>query len=328
MSVIHNPSPTSGRRWLAFWPLALLMLALVGAGVALWLTWPQIMLKSALWQREINGQLSALLQAVAENPVRAGSALLLFSFTYGVLHALGPGHGKVVMTTWLATHPSRLRASLGVTLASSLLQGLVAIALVSLVLWLLALPVRMLHLSAFWLEKGSYLLVTLLGVMLFWRAFRRLRGLLLHPVFRRMTPHHQNSAACGCGHQHLPSAQQMGKGEGLRERLLLVFSMGMRPCSGAIMVLLFSKVIDVFWWGVAAVIAMSAGTSLTISGLALLVHSCRQLAQRMNVGRPPALWQRVAGVALALAGGVILVVAGIVMWLAAVQPVGRGLRPF
>ena len=159
MSVINNLSSPPGRRWLALWPLALLILAVVGAGVALWLNWPQLMLKSTLWQREVNGKLSALLQAVAENPIRAGSALLLFSFTYGVLHALGPGHGKVVMTTWLATHPSRLRASLGVTLASSLLQGLVAITLVSLVLWLLALPVRTLHLSAFWLEKGSYLLV-------------------------------------------------------------------------------------------------------------------------------------------------------------------------
>lgn len=327
MSVINAPSASADRRWLALWPLALLILAVAVAGVALWLNWPQLMLKSTLWQREVNGQLSALLQAVAANPLRAGSALLLFSFSYGVLHALGPGHGKVVIATWLATHPSRLRASLGVTLAASLLQGLVAIVLVSLVLWLLALPVRMLHLSAFWLEKGSYLLVSLLGVILCWRALRRLRGLLRRPTIRRIVAHHQHDATCGCGHQHLPSAQQMEEGDGLRERALLVLSMGMRPCSGAIMVLLFSKVIDVFWWGVAAVMAMSAGTSLTISGLALLVHSGRRLAQRLSVGRTPALWQRVAALTLALAGGGILIAAGAVMWLAA-QPVGRGIRPF
>ncbi|HAI51520.1 MAG TPA: nickel transporter, partial [Enterobacteriaceae bacterium] len=40
------------------------------------------------------------------------------------------GHGKVVIATWLATHPSRLKTSLGLTFASSLLQGLVAIGLV------------------------------------------------------------------------------------------------------------------------------------------------------------------------------------------------------
>ena len=51
----------------------------------------------------LNVELSRLLQAVAENPAAAGLSLLGFSFVYGVLHALGPGHGKVVITTWLAT---------------------------------------------------------------------------------------------------------------------------------------------------------------------------------------------------------------------------------
>lgn len=54
---------------------------------------------------------------------------------------------------------------------------------------------------------------------------------------------------------------------------MIVLSMGMRPCSGAIMVLLFSKVIGVFSWGMASVLAMAAGTSLTITSLALLVHT-------------------------------------------------------
>ncbi|MBR7487218.1 nickel transporter, partial [Klebsiella pneumoniae] len=81
-----------------------------------------------------------LLQAVAENPAAAGLSLLGFSFAYGILHALGPGHGKVVITTWLATHPSKLKSSIGLTLAASLLQGLVAIVLVVVVLTLLRLP--------------------------------------------------------------------------------------------------------------------------------------------------------------------------------------------
>lgn len=110
--------------------------------------------ESIAWQREVNQQMSGLLKAVAENPTKAGGSLLAFSFIYGVLHALGPGHGKIVITTWLATHPSKLRSSIGLTLASSLLQGGVAIALVVVVLSLLQLPARQLHLSSFWLEKG------------------------------------------------------------------------------------------------------------------------------------------------------------------------------
>lgn len=310
MSVISTPLAT--RRWLHFWPLALFVVLALGAGVWLWLEWPQVLMKSTVWHRDINREMSGLLQQVAENPTRAGSSLLLFSLVYGVLHALGPGHGKVVIATWLATHPSRLKTSLQLTFASSLLQGLVAIALVTVVLTVLALPARQLHLSGYWLEKGSYLLVGALGLLLCWRAVKTLRELVRRPVFTAFTAHYIHNDTCGCGHQHVPSQAQLERGEDWRARL---------------MVLLFSKVIGVFAWGVASALAMAAGTSLTISAIALFVHSFRHLAARLGGQKTPPLWRRTGGATLALAGGVVLVVAALVMWSGA-APVAQGLRPF
>lgn len=326
MSVISQQMARK-RRVLQWWPLLLFMVVAVFGTLWLWQTWPQVVMRSALWQREVNMQMSTLLKAVAENPTKAGGTLLLFSFVYGVLHALGPGHGKVVITTWLATHPSKLKPAIGLTLASSLLQGLVAILLVVVVLSLLALPARQLHLSGYWLEKGSYLLVGVLGLLLCWRALKRLRQLLQAPKFRAFTPHHVHHDNCGCGHQHLPTQSQLQNGGDWRARLVIVLSMGMRPCSGAIMVLLFSKVIGVFAWGVASALAMAAGTSLTISGLALLVHGFRQLAVKLSGKRAPVLWRQIGWTTLALAGGVVLVSAAVVMWMSALPP-GGGLRPF
>ncbi|MBF4179632.1 nickel/cobalt transporter [Lelliottia nimipressuralis] len=326
MSVIST-SLSKKRRWLHLWPLALfLILAAIGA-FWLWQAWPQVMMKSILWQRDVNQQMSGLLKAVAENPTKAGGSLLIFSFLYGVLHALGPGHGKIVITTWLATHPSKLKSSIGLTLASSLLQGLVAIALVVVVLTVLQLPARQLHMSSFWLEKGSYALVGVLGGLLCWRAIKKLRALLRKPTFKAFTAHHVHDAHCGCGHQHLPTQEQLQSTDDWRARLMIILSMGMRPCSGAIMVLLFSKVIGVFSWGVVSALAMAAGTSLTITSLALLVHSFRQLAVKLSGNKTPVLWRQVGWTTLALAGGVILLVAAVTMWISAV-PVGRGLRPF
>lgn len=326
MSVISQQMARR-RRVLQWWPLLLFMVMAVLGALWLWQAWPQVVMRSALWQREVNIQMSTLLKAVAENPTKAGGTLLLFSFVYGVLHALGPGHGKVVITTWLATHPSKLKPAIGLTLASSLLQGLVAILLVVVVLSLLALPARQLHLSGYWLEKGSYLLVGVLGLLLCWRALKRLRQLLYAPKFRAFTPHHVHHDNCGCGHQHLPTQSQLQNGGDWRARLVIVLSMGMRPCSGAIMVLLFSKVIGVFAWGVASALAMAAGTSLTISGLALLVHGFRQLAVKLSGKRAPVLWRQIGWTTLALAGGVVLVSAAVVMWMSALPP-GGGLRPF
>ncbi|MGS8681569.1 nickel/cobalt transporter, partial [Salmonella enterica subsp. enterica serovar Infantis] len=77
---------------------------------------------------------------------RSGGSLLLLSFMYVVLHALGPGHVKVVIAKWLATHPSKLKSSLVLTLAAALLQGFVSIGLVVCVLTVLQLPARQLHL--------------------------------------------------------------------------------------------------------------------------------------------------------------------------------------
>ncbi|WLI75929.1 nickel/cobalt transporter [Kosakonia sp. H02] len=315
------------RRWLQGWPVLLFIACAAAGGFWLWHAWPQVMMKSVLWQRDVNMQMSTLLKRVAENPTKAGGSLLLFSFVYGVLHALGPGHGKVVITTWLATHPSKLKSGIALTLASSLLQGLVAIGLVVVVLGVLALPARQLHLSGYWLEKGSYLLVGVLGLLLCWRAVKKLRGLLQAPKFRAFTPHHVHHDGCGCGHQHLPTQSQLQSGEDWRARLMIVLSMGMRPCSGAIMVLLFSKVIGVFAWGIASALAMAAGTSLTISGLALLVHGFRQLAVKLSGQKTPVLWRQVGWTTLALAGGVILVSAAVIMWVSALPP-GGGLRPF
>ncbi|WP_144836724.1 nickel/cobalt transporter [Leclercia adecarboxylata] len=321
MSVIR------ARRVWDLWPLVLFLVAAVSGVVWLWQAWPQVMRQSIFWQRDVNQQMSGLLKAVADNPTAAGGSLLIFSFLYGVLHALGPGHGKIVITTWLATHPSKLKSSIGITLASSLLQGGVAIALVVGVLTLLQLPARDLHMSSFWLEKGSYALVGVLGLMLCWRALKKLRILLRKPTFKAFTPHHVHDAHCGCGHQHLPGPTQIQRANDWRARTMIVLSMGMRPCSGAIMVLLFSKVIGVFSWGVASALAMAAGTGLTISSLALLVHGFRQLAVRLSGNKAPVLWRQVGWTTLALAGGVVLLVAAVMMWISAV-PVGRGMRPF
>ncbi len=321
MSLVMTSARRS-RRWTDLWPLALFILLALAGGVWLWQAWPQVMLKSISWQRGMNQQLSGLLQAVSLNPSRAGMSLLLFSFMYGVLHALGPGHGKIVITTWLATHPSKLRSSIGLTLAASLLQGLVAIILVVVVLTLLQLPARMLHLSSYWLEKGSYALVGVLGIFLCWRALKKLRALLRKPVFTAFAPHHHHHANCGCGHQHMPTPGQLENTDDWRARLMIIASMGMRPCSGAIMVLLFSKVVGVFSWGVMSALAMAAGTSITISSLALLVHSFRSLAVKLSGNRAPVLWRQVGWVTLALAGGAVLIVAALIMWLSA-QPPGR-----
>ncbi|WP_160621976.1 nickel/cobalt transporter [Mixta intestinalis] len=317
--------------WKHLWPLWTLLALLLAGACAAWWYWPQLLWHSVSWQRSLHREMVGILQRVAEQPRQAGVTLFGFSLVYGILHALGPGHGKVVIATFLATHPTRLKTSLQLTLAAAVVQGIVAVALVTLMLIILQTTSRQLHLTSFWLEKGSYLLVIGLGGWLCWRALRQLMRLRSSkggaPHIHHLRPlDHQHHAHCGCGHQHLPDNEQLARVTGWKTSLLLVLSMGLRPCSGAIMMLLFSRVIGVYGWGVVSALAMALGTALTVSAMALLVQSSRALALRLNQRAAPALWQRVALHSLALAGGMLLLAGGLILWFSAQPAVSGGLR--
>ncbi|AHM75367.1 nickel/cobalt transporter [Yersinia hibernica] len=325
------------RHWLInLWPLLAFLVLLAGAVQLAWLYWPELLFKTVVWQKSMHQQLAQLLQQVKANPHQTGLALMMFSLIYGVLHAMGPGHGKIVIVTYLATHPAQLKNSLKLTFAASILQGGVAILLVTVLLGMLQLSSRYLHQSSFWLEKGSFLLVIVLGVLLCLRAIKRLywQIKMLRPQkisiqsIQPLSAGHIHSERCGCGHRHMPSAQELQAGDDWRTRLAIVLAMGMRPCSGAIMVLLFAKVIGVYWWGILSAMAMAVGTSLTISLLALFVHYARRLAVHLSRKRAPAAWGAIAWATLALTGGLILLFAGVLLYLSSQPDFIGGVRPF
>ncbi|ATA22986.1 nickel transporter [Brenneria goodwinii] len=346
---------SSAGRLIGLWPLWLFILLLALALHWAVAYWSHILLQSAVWQKSLHQQMSHLLQMVAAEPHRAGLGLMAFSLVYGVLHAVGPGHGKVVIMTYLATHPSKLKSSLKLTCAASLVQGMVAVLLVTVVLGVLQLSSRTLHSSSFWMEKGSFILIAVLGAVLCFRALQRLSSTLhrrAKPVaILRLTPLGQHDSqlkipvgvsamnlghradicqhnGCGCGHRHLPSQEELNQDGNWRTRLTIVLAMGLRPCSGAILVLLFSKVIGVFLWGIASALVMALGTALTISTLALLVFYCRRMIERLGGKGTPSLWRRVAGSLLSLAGGLILLGSGILLYLSAQPVMMGGIRPF
>ncbi|MDG0807366.1 nickel/cobalt transporter [Pectobacterium brasiliense] len=344
------------------WPLWLFLALLAWALHYIVGYWPQIVLQSAIWQKSLHQQMSHLLQMVEQQPHQAGLSLMMFSLVYGVLHAVGPGHGKVVIMTYLATHPSKLKSSLKLTLAASLVQGLMAVVLVTVVLGILQLSSRTLHNSSFWMEKGSFVLVAGLGLLLCFRALKQLyiavvrqpkpatilrvtplhvtpshvtqfnvstdRRMALRPTPALSSSSHQHDADCGCGHRHLPSNEELERDSSWRTRLMIVLAMGMRPCSGAILVLLFSKVIGVYWWGVASALVMAAGTAITISALAVLVFYCRRVVERLGANRASPVWQRATFSLLAFAGGLILVGSGVLLYLSAQPAMMGGIRPF
>jgi nickel/cobalt exporter len=97
--------------------------------------------------------------------------------------------------------------------------------------------------------------------------------------------HHSHRDAHGhdaaCGHSHGPEPQDLVGPGGWRRGLSTIFAAGLRPCSGAIIVLVFALSQGLFWTGVAATFAMGLGTAITVATLATLAVAARSLATRL-----------------------------------------------
>ncbi|MFW7522776.1 nickel/cobalt transporter [Vibrio ostreicida] len=319
--------------------ISLLML-MIGA-YQVGLIWPSLVLASIEWQREVNTQLADLLYSAQSEPLVSGSYLVGFSFLYGILHSLGPGHGKVIVSTYLATHPAKVRVSLMLTIISAICQALVAIILVSVLVWGFNASMRVVNEKAATFVALSFILVVVLGLLICWKAGKQISRIISVPklkvkaltplavpssrsigghssLLRLQSSVHRIEAAhaeCGCGHQHAAGADAINEASTLREYIGVVASIGIRPCTGAIMALLFANMVGTYWLGVMSALAMAGGTALTTSVVAILTLTSKKLVRRCMAtsnSEKKASWQ-LAGYYVQLFGGLLLVAIGLLL---------------
>ncbi len=240
-------------------------------------------------QARLQRDLAATLRAVrTERSATAALALMLLSFAYGVVHAAGPGHGKVVLSSYLVASRSAMRRGIILASAAAGVQALSAIALVGLLAIILGATQRATAAAVPWLDAASYAAIVLLGL---WMLVGALRG-SHHHHHHHPGPGsaHDDGAAGHHDHHHgHPDAAHTHHDPAPASRLqtvMLVFSMGIRPCSGAVLVLLFALGQGVFLLGVASAAVMAVGTAITTSVLAVLTvaarHTALRLAQRKS----------------------------------------------
>jgi len=246
--------------------------------------WNTLLLWIMTTQADLHRQLASTLRLVGLEGWTATWTLIGISLLYGVFHAAGPGHGKAVITTYLGTSRTRLRRGLFLSISSALVQGLVAVLLVEVAANLLGYSLRRTQGAAGQLENVSFALVALLGAVL---ALRSASG--LYRRWRQPKPKPGSLFSSGgtlqpycaeCGGPHQVSAEHLSQPLTWRTALPIILAIGMRPCTGAILVLLVAYSLDLRWVGIASVLAMSLGTAATVSLLATLAVSFRHLALR------------------------------------------------
>jgi len=265
----------------------------------------------------------------------AASTLVGLSFAYGVFHAAGPGHGKAVISSYMLANEVELKRGVLLSFLSSILQGVVAILLVGAAyLFLRGTTVSMTDATRA-LETGSYALIALFGA---WLLFKKLR-----PAERRVSAlgaqavevhgthdhhhhhdhghhhhlHHAGEICSTCGHAHAPDPSLL-KGErfALREAWSAIVAVGLRPCSGALIVLSFALLNGLYFGGVLSVLAMSIGTAITVSTLATLAVTAKGAALRF-AGNGSAAAR--IGTAIEIGGALMVMILGLLLLGASLQ---------
>ncbi|MCK1513315.1 nickel/cobalt transporter [Bradyrhizobium sp. 190] len=260
-------------------------------------------------QSEFYREMSATIRA-AKSDGSAVWTLLGISFAYGIFHAAGPGHGKAVISSYLVANEETARRGIVLSFASALLQALVAVALVAVLAWLLSSTAKTMCSAEKAIEIASYALIAAFGARLVWtKGGGFIRALQAKPA--PAVAHHDHRHDHGhdhghhhhehhhghdhshdhkhvhdehCGHSHGPTPDQLAGPGGWRRGLGTIFAVGMRPCSGAILVLVFSLAQGLFLAGIAATFVMGLGTAITVATIAVIAVSAKGLARRLSAG--------------------------------------------
>jgi len=234
--------------------------------------------------------------------------LAALSFLYGVVHAAGPGHGKALIASYMLANERALRRGIILAFFAALLQAVVAIALVGVADLAFRATSTQMNDAALVIEMASYGAIAAIGAWLVWTKGRALAvalravfarravlaGGALYPAaawrpvfaltsrsqFRAHPPAGAAAFIDDCGHAHAPDPGRLDEGFSWRGAAATVFAAGARPCSGAILVLVFSLAQGLFLAGIGATLAMALGTAVTTGALAALAVFAKDIALR------------------------------------------------
>ena len=280
------------------------------------IVWAYLLIEIQSLQRGFHLELSQSIRNIQNNGLIASISLITLSFIYGVFHAIGPGHGKIIISTYLLTQESKLKRGILLSMTSSFFQGFTAIFLVLIIKIILNFSFRETLKFSSDLEIVSYILITLVGLYIIFtkliKIIYKIKYFFSHSEkntqkLQNQNSHHHHS------HSHGPSVEELNDSS-LKSLLSIAFAIGIRPCSGAIIVLLLSFSLKLYISGILSVLVMSVGTGLSTSILAAISVYGRKTAIKLlsllpdETGNSKNIFDWIS-----LFGGIIILVFGLLL---------------
>ncbi|MBV7408903.1 MULTISPECIES: nickel/cobalt transporter [Roseobacteraceae] len=227
---------------------------------------------AAAQQRDAQNALAGGLRAVRAGEPGAWLGLMGLCGAYGFFHAAGPGHGKLVIGGYGAAEQVTAWRLSWLAVASSLAQALAAIVLVTLGAFVLGWGrTEMTDTAEKVLAPASYIAIALVGLWLVVRGLRRARGARTHA--HEIDDHGHCST---CGHAHAPTPAQAAAVTSWRDAAAIIGSIAIRPCTGAVFLLILCFGLGIPLAGIAGAFVMGLGTASVTVLVALAAVGARQ----------------------------------------------------
>jgi nickel/cobalt exporter len=207
-----------------------------------------------------------------------------------------------VISSYLVANNETWRRGIVLSFASAILQAFTAIAVVGVVAALLGATAKAMGDTVRVIEIVSYALILLIGLRLLWvkgKAFLQALGFggrshaydHTHEHGHGHHHHHHNDhdhdhEASAWSHGHGPEPSELTGDHWLKRGLMAIVAVGLRPCSGAIIVLVFALAQGLFWIGVASTFVMGLGTAITVAAIATMAVGARELAGKLAKAKP------------------------------------------
>lgn len=294
----------------------ILPVALVVLGVA-WL-WgsgglDQISAWAAVEQRDFQNRIARALRSLRGGEAGALGLLLTVCFAYGFFHAVGPGHGKIVIGgVGLGRRVAWARLAV-ISLIASLGQAITAIVLVYSGIWLFSMTrERMIGVAEDTMAPLSYGAIALIGLWLCWRGLRRAFAAAQPRGDGGGADHAHAHDGHECTHRHGPTMDEVERMTSPREALAIIGGIAMRPCTGALFVLIITWQMGIALAGIAGAFAMALGTAsvtvaVGIASVSLRGGFVRAMANTRLVTRIVPMVEFLAGfLIVAVAAGLLL----------------------
>ncbi len=252
--------------------------------------WRKVLVQSARLQKELRSGMAAFARDIRENPLgRAFWLFLLAGFGYGVLHALGPGHGKSFICGYFLSRKGSLLQGLAMGTGSMLAHvASAALMVIALNLILQRTGMADFDASGALMQRGSYGLLMVMGALL---SLKTLFDLLTG----RMAAH---------GHCRADA----------RGMTAMSLAAGLIPCPGSAVILIFAISLGIFWAGLASLLFVALGMGLTTSAFAMATILFRRAVERGVHGSGRLVVAAYAG--LSLAGSLAIALLGAAMFFA------------